>query len=146
MAGPTCCDTSFLFSLYGRDANTPRAAAEVVQVGSPLTVTVLGEYELLNAVRFAAFRGLLPASGAGAIIAAFEADLVAGRLVIERSNLAQIVSEAKRLSALHTAAGGHRSFDILHVATAVLLTAEAFNTFDANQRALAVAAGLKVRP
>lgn len=146
MAGPFCCDTSFLFSLYGRDANTPRAAAEVVRVGSPLTVTVLGEYELLNAVRFAEFRGVLPASGAAAIIAAFEADLAAGRLVIERSNLAQIVSEAKRLSTLHTAAGGHRSFDILHVATAVHLKAGVFLTFDANQRALAGAAGLKSRP
>ena len=107
---------------------------------------MLGEYELLNAVRFAEFRGVLPASGVAAIIAAFEADLVAGRLVIERSNLAQIVSEAKRLSMLHTGAGGHRSFDILHVATAVHLKAEVFNTFDAKQRALAEAAGLKVRP
>lgn len=146
MAGPVCCDTSFLFSLYGRDAHTPRAAAEVVRLGLPLTLTVLGEYELLNAVRFAGFRGVLPASAAAAIIAAFEADLAAGRLVIERGNLAQIVSEAKRLSTLHTAAGGHRSFDILHVATAVHLKADIFHTFDANQRALAEAAGLKVRP
>lgn len=146
MAGLLCCDTSFLFSLYGRDAHTSRAAAEVVRAGSPLVVTVLGEYELLNAVRFAEFRGVLSAGGAAAIIAAFEADLGAGRLVIERSNLAQIVSEAKRLSTLHTAAGGHRSFDILHVATAAHLKAEIFLTFDANQRALAEAAGLKVRP
>ncbi len=146
MAGPICCDTSFLFSLYGRDAHTPRAAAEVVRLGLPLTITVLGEYELLNAVRFAEFRGALTATGVATIIAAFEADLAAGRLVIERSNLAQIVSEAKRLSTLHTTAGGHRSFDLLHVATAVHLKADVFHTFDGNQRLLAQAAGLKVRP
>lgn len=117
-----------------------------MRLGQPLSLTVLGEYELLNAVRFAVFRGVLPAPAAAAVIAAVEADLTAGRLVLERVNLAQIVTEAKRLSALHTAESGHRSLDILHVATAAHLKAENFLTFDANQRALAEAAGLKVRP
>jgi hypothetical protein len=43
-------------------------------------------------------------------------------------------------------AGGHRSFDVLHVATALHLGARDFLTFDANQRKLAAAEKLKVKP
>jgi predicted nucleic acid-binding protein len=42
--------------------------------------------------------------------------------------------------------GGHRSLDILHVATALHLGALEFLTFDTNQRKLAAAEKLKVRP
>ena len=44
----------------------------------------------------------------------------------------------------HTVTGGHRGFDILHVATARLLRATEFLTFDANQKMLAGAEGLAV--
>ena len=46
----------------------------------------------------------------------------------------------------HTMAGGHRSFDVLHVATALHLGAREFLTFDGNQRKLAAAEKLKVKP
>lgn len=55
MAGAVCCDTSFLFSLYGRDAHAAQALAESVRLGQPITLTTLIEYELLNAVRLAGF-------------------------------------------------------------------------------------------
>jgi predicted nucleic acid-binding protein len=42
--------------------------------------------------------------------------------------------------------GGHRSLDVLHVATALHLGAREFLTFDANQRKLALAENLKVKP
>ncbi len=145
MPGAVCCDTSFLFSLYGRDAHTPRAAAGVRRLAQPLTLTVFNEYELLNAVRFAVFRQVLPASAGAALVAAFETDAADGKLVVESCNLAQVLAGAKRLSARHTVTGGHRSFDILHVAAAVQLQAGVFLTFDANQRALAQAAGLAVQ-
>ena len=141
-----CCDTSFLFSLYGRDAHTPRAATAVTRLGQALTLTLLNEYELLNAVRFAVFRQVLPTTAGASIIAAFEADLATGKLIVEQCNLTLVLGEAKRLSSAHTLAGGHRSFDILHVASAVHLTAGAFLSFDANQRALAKTAGLRMQP
>ena len=146
MRTPVCCDTSFLFSLYGRDAHTLRAAATVKQLAQHLTLSVLNEFELLNAVRFAVFRQVLPAEAGASMLAAFEADVADGRLVIEGCNLAQVLTEAKRLSAGHTVLAGHRSFDILQVAAAVQLKAGLFLSFDANQRALAQAAGLKVQP
>jgi predicted nucleic acid-binding protein len=51
---------------------------------------------------------------------------------------------AKRLSATHTLAGGHRGFDMLHVAAATQLKARQFLTFDANQKKLAESEGLIV--
>jgi|LakMenEpi03Aug12_release.lakeMendotaPanAssembly.Ray.scaffolds.fasta_scaffold636056_2 hypothetical protein len=60
------------------------------------------------------------------------------------SVLAVVIDEAKRLSATHTLTGGHRGFDMLHVAAALQLKARHFLTFDANQKRLAEAEGLIV--
>jgi len=60
------------------------------------------------------------------------------------STLAAIVAEAKRLSATHSLTGGHRSFDILHVAAALNMKAARLLTFDGNQKKLAKAEGLVV--
>jgi predicted nucleic acid-binding protein len=57
-----------------------------------------------------------------------------------------VIAEAARLSELHTLSGGHRSFDVLHVATARLLKATTFLSFDANQRKLATTGRLAVGP
>ena len=73
-------------------------------------------------------------------------DLASGRLLLDQTNLTSVVNEAKRLSAAHTAVAGHRSFDILHVAAASHHSAKVFLSFDANQRSLAQAAGLKTMP
>jgi predicted nucleic acid-binding protein len=53
---------------------------------------------------------------------------------------------AERLSAKHTATGGHRSMDILHVAAAVTVDATEFLTFNRNQARLASAEGMRVKP
>jgi len=42
--------------------------------------------------------------------------------------------------------GGHRGLDVLHVAMALHLGAREFLTFDMNQRKLASAEELKVKP
>ena len=141
-----CCDTSFLFSLYGRDAHTDRALALVTKLSAPLTLTPLNDYELRNAVRFGVFRKVLETTAGAEILAAFDSDLANGSLVLNQTNLTSVVNEAKRLSAAHTAVTGHRSFDILHVAAASHLSAKVFLSFDANQRSLAHAAGLKTLP
>ena len=55
-------------------------------------------------------------------------------------------AEAERLTAEHTLTGGHRGMDTLHVATALILKASEFRSFDKNQRKLATAEGLVVKP
>ena len=61
-------------------------------------------------------------------------------------DLTKVMIEAELLSGKYTLVGGHRSFDVLHVAAAVHLQADVFLTFDANQRSLALSAGLVVHP
>lgn len=110
----------------------------------PLTITVLNEYELGNALRFAEFRKLIAAGEAALFWEQFEADRNSGRIHIPVCNLADVLNEAKRLSLLRTLSGGHRGFDILHVASALTMTATHFLTFDENQKKLAEAEGLTV--
>lgn len=140
----TCADTSFLFSLYGNDAHTPRAVAWMKSQGSALTLSALTEYELGNALRFSEFRKGIAPGDAALFWAEFEADKASSRIQIQVCNLADVVDEAKRLSATYTLTSGHRGFDILHVATALVVKAPQFLTFDGNQKKLAEAEGLVV--
>lgn len=139
-------DTSFLFSLYGNDAHTPAAQDWVRQHPLPIAVSVLARYEFQNAVRFAAFRHVISQADAQSSLAAFGSDLQDGHLQPATCDLVSLIGDATRLSELHTASGGHRSFDILHVATARHLKATMFLSFDANQRRLAAAVRLNVGP
>lgn len=138
-----CADTSFLFSLYGHDAHTGEPLALLAKSGQPLLLSLLNEFELGNALRFAEWRGLLPVGSAAQHLEALAEDHAAGRWRMSEIPLAEIVAEAGRLSATHTVAGGHRSFDILHVAHARLAAPKRFLSFDANQLRLAKAIGLR---
>ena len=104
--------------------------AWVARCTSAIVLSPLTQYEFGNALRFAEFRRLLKPGAAAQSWALFEAALAQGRLIVETCNLADIVDEAKRLSATHTINGGHRGFDILHVAAALKLGATEFLTFD----------------
>jgi predicted nucleic acid-binding protein len=139
-------DTSFLFSLYGNDVRTASAKAWVRRKVQPVTITALSRYELGNAMRFAAFRKVISQPDALSSLVAFEADLQAGYLQFAPCDFSVIIEQARRLSDRYTLAGGHRSFDILHVATARVVKATTFLSFDANQRKLAGAVGLTVAP
>src|SRR5882762_6757924 len=99
---PVCCDTSFLFALYGSDAHTPRALRKAKGLGQPLSLSSLNEFELLNAVRCAVCRRVLPVADGAAMLADIEADKAAGRLAFPACDFAAIITEAKRLSAQHT--------------------------------------------
>lgn len=139
-----CADTSALFSLYAHDAHSARIVEWLTNQRWPLAVTLLNEFELSNALRFAEWRGAIGTGRAAAFWAQFQQDQAAGRLVRHQCNLAAVVEEAMRLSATHTLAGGHRSFDIVHVAAALAIKARHFLTFDQNQRRLAENEGLGV--
>lgn len=138
-----CADTSFLFSLYHKDAHTDDANARLEQAAQPLLLSYLNEFELANAFRLAEFRGLLPAGETARRLDALAEDQAAGRWRHSDIPLDEIVAEAARLSATHTLKGGHRALDILHVAHARLAKPRLFLSFDANQLRLAKAVGLR---
>jgi len=104
----------------------------------------LTHFEFGNALRFSEFRQAIPTGHAARYWAGFEAAIGQGRLIVTTSNFADVVDEAKRLSSTRTLSGGHRGFDILHVASARMMKATHFLTFDGNQKKLAEAEGLVV--
>ncbi len=138
------CDTSFLFSLYGSDAHSAKAVTWTSQNTRAIHLNSLTHFEFGNAVRFSEFRKASPPGSAAQYWAGFEAAVAQGRLIIATSNLADVIDEAKRLSSTRTLKGGHRGFDILHVASALKMKATDFLTFDGNQKKLAEAEGLVV--
>jgi predicted nucleic acid-binding protein len=143
---PVISDTSFLFSLFGNDAHTARARNWVNDERLPISVSVFNQYEFQNAIRFAAFRKVITSTEVIATLDAFEADLKSGHLQAISVDLSAVLIEASILAARYTINGGHRSFDILHVAVARILKASTFLTFDENQRKLAKALRLNVGP
>ncbi len=137
-------DTSFLFALYGNDCHSITAAEWISVSTSPILISDFNDFELRNALRFSEFSKRVIPGTAATHLSLFEDAIAAGRLVPSKSNLSAILTEAKRLSTIHTLSGGHRSFDILHVAAAKIMEASYFLTFDGNQKRLAENEGLIV--
>jgi len=133
-------------ALYGNDSHSAKALSCSQKLSQPLSLSILNEFELENALRLASWRKIFPRTEIEQFQADIQADRAIGRLVIVPCNLAEVLSRARRLSEAHTLTGGHRAFDILHVAAALECKAREFLTFDANQKKMAHAEGLKVNP
>jgi len=145
-------DTSFLYAFYVKQSNSPAAAAHAATMKEPLHVTALLVYEFRQSLRFQVWRrsanpreGIAPAD-AQAALNQFESDLASGVAVLVPCNFPDVLCRAEEMSQRHTIAGGHRSFDVLHVATALHLGARELLSFDDNQRAPAQTEGLKAKP
>jgi predicted nucleic acid-binding protein len=140
----TFCDTSFLCALYGRDVHTAKANLFMAQHGQPLQITQLVDYEFAGGIRHRLFRHAIIRAEANAMEADYAADLEAGLLLLVTTHLSEIVKLAKKITHARTETGGYRSFDILHVASALYLGANTFLTFDQQQKRLAQAEGLEI--
>lgn len=145
-------DTSFLCAFYVKQSNSPSAAAYAAGMREPLHVAAFLAYEFRQSLRFQTWRhsanpceGIAP-SVAQAAFLQFDTDLSNGVAVLMPCNFQDVFVLAEQLSKKHTSLSGHRSFDVLHVATALHLEAKEFLTFDANQRRLAAAEKLSLKP
>jgi len=145
-------DTSFLCALYVRQDNSPQAAAYFKAMPEALHVSGLLLYEFRQSVRFQVWlhardkaKGY-PQADCDRALADLQTDLDTGAVVVVTADWPDVHRLAETISKRHTIAGGHRAFDVLHVATALHLGAREFLTFDANQRKLAAAEKLKVKP
>ena len=137
-------DTGFLCSLYAPDVHTDRAVARMKRQALPLPLTWLHHVEFRHALRLRVFRGEITPSQRDASLNALLADVAGGVFAGAAPPLAEILTEAERLSAVHTEKLGTRSLDILHVSSALVLGFSVFLTFDRRQIALAKATGLSV--
>ena len=145
-------DTSFLCALYVRQDNSPAAAAHFKAMPEALHVSSLMLYEFRQSVRFQVWlhsrdksKGY-PQAKTEAALDGLQADVETGVVVPVTADWPDVHRLAETLSKRHTMAGGHRAFDVLHVATALHLGARELLTFDTNQRKLAIAEKLKVKP
>ena len=143
-------DTSVLRALYRTQDNSSRALAYRDAMTEPLHVTRLLLWEFRQSVRFQAFRHSknrevgYPLHEAERMIEKLTEHLGLGLVKLEDCDFINILVTSERISKSRTFTGGHRSFDILHVATAIELGAKEFLSFDANQIQLAGAEGLTI--
>jgi predicted nucleic acid-binding protein len=116
----------------------------------PLPFASLLEFEFLQAIRLQVFlhendrtKGYDRRS-ADKMISDWESDVAVGLCVRVPAEMDAVFRLAHFYSRQHAVVGGHRTLDILHVATAVHLGAKQFLTFDERQRRLARNVGLTV--
>ena len=116
----------------------------------PLPVTRLLLWEFRQSARFQAFRHSknsalgYPLEEGQRMIDKLDEHMRQGSVRVENCDMVAVLVTGERISKARTFGGGHRSFDLLHVATALELGAKAFLSFDANQIRLAAAEGLEV--
>jgi predicted nucleic acid-binding protein len=134
-------DSSFLVSLYTMDANSPPASRVMRHVSLPVFLAPLGELELTNALQLRIFRKELDSAQVKEALSWFRRDLAAGIFALKPIS-ARAYERAKQIARKRTPQLGTRTFDVLHVASALLLQADAFYTFDTRQAKLARAEGL----
>jgi predicted nucleic acid-binding protein len=142
-------DTSFLCALFRRQDNSERALKYRAQMTETLHVTTLLEFEFLQSVRLQVWlhahdrkKGYSQRE-ADQMRFAWDVDRAEGIISITSYDAEAVTLLAGSLSHSHTANGGHRTLDVLHIATAVHLGAKRFLTFDTRQKVLARHAGLK---
>jgi len=141
-------DTSLLCALYRKQVNSERAIAAQARLGEPLRVTRLLVWEFRQSARFQAFRFSNDRTvgyrlkQAEAMISKLDEHILQGKWILEQCDLLAVLTHAERISRNQTPSGGHRSLDVLHVATAVELGVREFLSFDANQNRLARSEGM----
>jgi len=143
-------DTSFLCSIYRTQQHTPIADVLRESLAEPLHFTSLLEFEFLQAIELQVWlhsndktKGCSRRE-ANRMVSDWENDIASGINRLVSFDMNAVLRLSRVLSGQTTARGGHRTLDILHVATAVHLRARHFLTFDARQKSLAIHAGLEV--
>lgn len=147
-------DTNFLLRVYLPYEDSPRALTHLASLPrrAPLCpLTWLHHVEFANALQLVVFQSrsgrkpcMTPETAAVALHD-FESDAQPGTIFapgpLATEELKQLT---RRLSDRHTARLGSRTYDVLHVASALLLKCDSFWSFDAKASALAKAEGLAV--
>jgi len=142
---------SYLQSPVGEEADRLLETARR-NGASPLPVTWLHRAEVLNAFQLHVFAARAPGQffvtpeQAALASANFRDDVQSGeffRLVVMPTG--EVERQLEELSLRHTAKHGFRTYDLLHVASALILKCDTFWSFDAKASKLAALEGLKIR-
>jgi predicted nucleic acid-binding protein len=128
-------------SLYSPDVHSARAAAQMRRLQEPVLLTPLGEAELTNALELRIFRKEATATEIRKAQSNFREHVMGGVFALEEMP-ATVYERTKQIARKRTASLGLRTLGILHVASALLLRADRFWTFDRRQSTLAKAEGI----
>ena len=139
-------DSSFLVSLYLRDANSATARSEMLSNPQQIALSRIAALEVRNAFRLAVFRGWITPEQDKQLQTLFHSDSNGGFLQPVPFSSDDVFAEAERLSKAETAMLGNRSLDVLHIACARLTELNGFASFDERQRNLARKVGLQLIP
>ncbi|MBX7206861.1 MAG: type II toxin-antitoxin system VapC family toxin [Verrucomicrobiaceae bacterium] len=145
-------DTNLLTRLYLRLPETPAASALIHQAANAgdarPPITRSHRVEFANALEIHVFLGRqgghvrVTPEQSSAAHAWFSGDLAEQDLFIPVAlDPDDVVCEAQNLSLRHTAKHGFRTYDVMHVAAALMLGCDVFWTFDAKARQLAALEG-----
>ncbi len=137
-------DTSTLVKLYYPEPQSVEVASWLSQKKQPVLLSALQELELKNALCLKVFWGHLEKDECQKIIQSIDDDIDNGALIKLALNWNELFSSTFELSAHYSQKHGLRSLDILHVASALQVSATHFLTFDERQAKLAKKAGLKI--
>lgn len=138
-------DASFVCSLHMRDSNTTAALRLAEEASEPLVISSLVEVEAVNAFCLRLFRREWTYLNMEKAVRDMAADIQSGLLLLKLLPETSY-GRAKSLALALTPSIGVRSADLLHVAAAIEVRANALYTFDQRQHKAASAAGLKVNP
>jgi predicted nucleic acid-binding protein len=138
-------DTSFLVPLYADEPFTEEASGFMAANAQPVIFTPFHRLEFRTALRVRAYQQRMSNEKLLDALRRSDEDVAGGYLKHTPLHWSDTLREAERLAQAHLTEIGARSGDLLHVASAVVLGARDFVTFDRRQAALARRAGLKVR-
>jgi predicted nucleic acid-binding protein len=137
-------DPSALLKLYLREPESQVMARWRGSIRGSLRVTHHGRLELINAIGLAAHRGIINLSIHDGALKDLDDDFTRGSYVQADLLWRATLTRASDISREFTPVIGCRSFDVLHVASALELGLRSFVTFDARQIRLAQAVKLNV--
>ena len=138
-------DSSFLLSLYSVDAHS-QSAAVLMRLHQPVFCLMpFSEAEFTNAVELASSSSATPLSRSGRCEIISSPTSVPASFASTGSHLKPTFWRA-RSRAVTRPCSARGALDVLHVASALKLTAEAFFTFDRRRYKLARAEGLRTLP
>ena len=149
-------DTNFYARLYLRTPKLDKVqlllSRALREESELLPVTWLHRVETLNAFQMYVFSGRSPGhlrvtqEQAAAAFANFCADMQKMRMMRPvKLEMNELESQFEELSLRHTAKHGFRTYDILHVSSALLLGCDTFWSFDQKASKLAALEGLQIQ-
>ena len=148
-------DTNFFSRLYlplvGSEEAARLMARAQAEASPPLPVSWLHRLETINAFQLYVFTGeargqtRVTAEQAAAAHAIFRTDLSAPTFLRPvRLELPELEIQFEELALWHTAKHGFRTYDLLHVASALVLACDTFWSFDPKASKLAALEGLRL--